>query len=109
MFHTPVIGPNLSEVTTLCSHDRSPQRRAGGHGSASDGMMSTSCRSKNGSSAARSRSRSPGRGGRTRSASRPARTCPLVRRSSPEPVSRTASRAGAANQVPIITGVAHSG
>ena len=36
MFHTPVIGANLSAATTLRSQDRSPQRRAGGHGQAND-------------------------------------------------------------------------
>ena len=110
MFHTPVIGANLSAATTLRSQDRSPQRRAGGHGQASDGMTRTSWRSKNGSNAARSRSRSPSPGGRTRRTSWPARTCRRVRRSRPEPARYgAASPTGLANQDAISAGVAHSG
>jgi len=110
MFHTPVIGANLSAATTLRSQDRSPQRRAGGHGQASDGMTRTSWRSKNGCNAARSRSRSPSPGGRTRRTSWPARTCRRVRRSRPEPARYgAASPTGLANQDAISAGVAYSG
>ena len=82
-FHIPVIGANISDVATLRSHDRSPYRRAGGHGRASVGITSTSRRSENGARAARSRSLSLPADGRTRCTAR-----------RPWPGRRTSTRAG---------------